>query len=211
MSTNEEKKQIRKEVLLDFETKDLLEKLAEKYALSEAEIIRDLIRKGSQYRILESNFKDLLIEDELQNYAKKEQIRLKGELLLIDEREKSKQKDREVQVKLRLIGEFLKTRTDVEKRDFFESQLHLRRSIEGEDYRALPVQVKDGYEVFINAIKIKVKAINKDGFPVVDYNQDRLIQCELGFHVKGSVCDCDLLRTCTLIINERAEKVASRF
>lgn len=206
-----EEKNVRFEMRLDSETNDLLIKLTQKYALDKAQVIRELVRIGSQYRILEPNWKELLIEDELKTYAKKEEIRLKGELLLIDEREKSKQKDRETQIKLRLVAEYLKTRTSEERRDFFESELYLKRAITGEDYQALPEKTSDGYFVVINAVRVKVKQIREDGFPVVDYNQDRLVRCELGFHVKGSVCNCDLLRTCKLVVDERAEKVANRF
>lgn len=194
----------RLELRLDVNTRAILEKLCEKYNLSKSDILRKLVLLGSENRLLESNWKELLIEDTLKLFEDKERIRLKSEIMMFDLREGSKEKDRQLQRQLTLMNAFLKTRTDSERREFFDRELRI-----GEP-ASFPSPIEDGYEVYINGKRVIVKELLKDGFPKMlkgyESNQERLVRCDKGFHTKGSWCEmCNSITTCPIIRDERLE------
>lgn len=197
-------KNLRFELRLEPEISETLDNLCRKYAEDKSQIIRKLILMAQENSLLEPNWRDLVIKDELDLYAKKETIRLKGEFMLHDLREGSKEKDRQLQTKLALLKEYMKTRTESEKRDIFDRNLRLGRSLNGEEVQALPSKLDNGYEVYINCKRVVVKELLKDGSPKLEYNQDRLVRCETGFHTKDSWCSsCEEITNCPIIREER--------
>jgi hypothetical protein len=203
-----EKKEIQLNVKLDEDTKSILETISKKTALKEQECLRQLIRLCAEFDFFDKDWKNKIIEAELDTYAKKEQIRLKSDLTLSDLQEASKDKDRKLNVKLKLLTEYLKTRTESEKREFFDREFHEKLSFRGEEVKALPNKLKDNtIEVYINGKRLIVKELLGD-YPKLDFNQERLVKCECGFHTKGSFCyECEKVRDCFTIRNEQLEGI----
>lgn len=202
-----EEKKIRCEIVLDGDTNDLLTKLTEKYTLSKGEVLRELIRIGSENRILEANWKELIFQDGLREYAEKEKVRLNSETYLFDLRESSKEKDRQNSRALSVMNYYLKSLTDIERRDFFQREIHADRALRGEELKALPEKVGDRIRVRINGKVLFVNEMIGD-FPKLEFNQDRLIHCMTGYHTKGSWCyDCEEVTSCPTLRKERIEAI----
>lgn len=185
------------------EIDELLKKFTKSTERNKGDLILDLLLFAEKYRYFdkEKDWKANVIEDELSLYASKEQIRINGELVLMDLREASKDKDR----KFNYFKEYLKSRTESERREIWDRELHLQR---GEEIQALPARIEGGFEVYINGKRVVVKEILKDGFPKLEFNQDRLVKCLAGFHTKGSWCDkCEQIPTCPVVRDERLERL----
>ena len=199
---------------IDENTKKNLESLSEKYALSQSEIIRRLISLCCEYHFFESNWKDQFLEDQIKFYEEKEKIRLntsiKEQTYIFDMKEASKDKDRKLQKQLALLGQYFKTRTDSEKRLIFDRQFDLQKALSGEtDVHYSPSKSKEGYIVSINGKSLQVKELLENGFPKLEFNQERLVQCDRGFHTKNSWCpNCDSVTSCVILRNERIESLS---
>jgi len=197
-------------ISMDRETKDALEKLSEHFGLTKSEAIRRLIHMAVEYRFLEPDWQSFLIRDTLKLFKEKELLRIKTETTLFDLREASKEKDRKHDRVMMLIREFLHTMSESERREWFSRSLELGQLAHPEQLpQILPVETSGGYVVNINGKQLFVKELLKDGFPKLDFNQERLIRCPRGFHTKGSWCEaCDLIPTCVLVRRERFEEIS---
>lgn len=207
-------------IRFDDETKTLLDQMCMHYALDVSKCLRQLIHLGAEYHILEPNFQELIIKETLETFKEKEKIRLRSNILLGEQREASKERDRQHTGKLRLLGYYLSTLTESERKQFFDEQLNLKRSIEGDNIQRLPAilpqsQAKDGrnIEVYINCKRVLVKELLPDGeTPKLEYNQDRIVKCSEGWHIHGTDCStCEKRFNCPLLIDERLQRYTSKF
>lgn len=203
----------RQEIRLDAESKADLERLCEKSGMDKSKALRQLIGIAVQYRLLEPNWMELLIGDTIELFKEKEKVRLNGETYIHDLRETSKERDRQLQVYLVSFKAFLMTLSESEKKEFFDRKFHEGRALRGEEIEAAPVKIKEGIEVHINGYRVVVKELLKDNFPKMlegyESNQNKLLKCETGFHIKGSWCrGCESISTCPTIREERLKAIS---
>lgn len=189
--------------------KERFELLADKYKLQKGDLIEYLINLAYENHLLEPNWKDLIQQDKVSMERLLIGERLKGDTYLHDLRESSREKDRQHDGKMLLMKEYIRALPPSERPEFFDRMMKERRILSRGDYMLLPEKVKDGYAITINSKRLVVKELLQDGTPKLDYNQDRLVKCERGFHTKETWCqDCDLIANCPTVRRERLEAIS---
>jgi len=191
----------------DEDTEKALTKLCQTSGLDKKEVMRKLIFLGIRHRLLEPDWQRYVIEDELKLYSDKERIRLKSETYLFDLKETSKDKDRRLTNERFILERYLQTRTETERRTFFDNRIHEDRALVSEELRALPAKLPSGkFEVYLNGKRLLVEELLEDGLPKLAFNQERLVKCSRGFHTQGSKCyQCEDFDRCPTIVKERLD------
>ncbi len=196
------------EVRLDDQLNTYLNTLCANNKLDKSTVIRFLIRQCAKYNMLDPNWVSEVIENELEVFRNKEDIRVRSETRLFDmqedRRDANKDKDRSFQIGMKLLDTYLKSMSAEQRRQYIEDRIRQQRAANLDDPMALPVKAESGYSVRINGKEIIVKVLLPDGVPKLEFNQDRLIRCEGGFHTRGSWCSvCDKIGFCALVRDER--------
>jgi len=186
-----------------------LEMLAEKFKLSQADILEYLVSLCHSEGLLENNWQDKIISDHLDVKFQIMEKQHKHNLHLRDTIEASRDKDRNLRKNMFLMKEFLKTRTAQEKKKYFDNEINEIKLLRGENPNALPYRResdKGFFTVRINNKELQVQELNEDNFPKIQFNQDRLVRCNRGFHTKETWCHaCDLIATCLTVRQERIQ------
>lgn len=192
---------------MDADSKEKLKALAQSWGLENAEVLRQLIIIGYDCKVWREDWKEKITKDVLSLYSEKEKIRIQGEEVLFDLHESSKEKDRQQQKEIMLLDRYLKSRTEEERRKWFDDRIREIRVLNSEEYSTLPVLQKDGkITVSINGKSLTVNKIRDDGLPELEFNQDRLVKCLTGFHTSGSWCSpCPEVNSCMILRRERLE------
>lgn len=197
--------------LHDWEYKALI-KMAEDSQLNMSLVIEKLIQIGIEFGIItDSDWKDNVANNVVQIYADKENVRFDTEskLRFVDHNlhEASREKDRQIQNKQFVVDRFLKSRTDAERHKWWDDRVREIRVLNDDEYSTLPVVRNDGkLSVQINGKTLLVTKMRDDGFPELEFNQDRLVKCLTGFHTIGSWCyNCPEVNTCMIIQRERLD------
>jgi len=185
----------RKPLMVDVETHEKVMELVGRYKLGVKEIVSYLVNLAIKYRLLESDWKKYILEDSLEKYK----LELEQEAKIDLEKQKFRERMR---FKYLMVKSYLQLLNLKERKTFIEDVM---------------VDIKD--PAFLDKLgEMEVVIVNgkrkltrfSDGKPIFNVSEDRVLECEVGYHIKGSLCDCRKWRECPIRMDEYAEWKAKR-
>jgi len=185
----------RKPLMVDVETHEKIMELVTKYKLGVKEIVSYLVNLAFKHRLLEPDWKRYILEDSLEKYK----AELEQEVKIDLERQKFRERMR---FKYLMVKSYLELLDTKERRLFIEDiMVDIRDPAFLDKLGEMEVVVVDGKRKLVRV---------SDGKPVFSVSQDRVLECEVGYHIKGNLCDCRRWRECPIRLGEYAEWKAKK-
>jgi len=179
------------------------ERLAEQYNIKLSDVIEYLIPLCVQYRLLEPDWKDVIVKE----YRESEQFKQDLQKELIEFRKQiekeAKREDKAYHFKVFLVKQYLETLSEADKKAWLESVLpELRTGVSLDS-------ILGNFELVKIDGKPKLARLT-NGIPeLTDVKAEDIVKCDAGYHVRYRKCDCPKWRECKIREEERVESMAA--
>lgn len=172
----------RKTIRVDAEVKEKIDKIAKTKHLKVKEIVRYLVDLTDIVDFFDVNWKDALIQDRLEEYKAKIQADF-------DERMEAKKLDYRLKVKRDLLLRYIDTMDPEDRREFIEERMgEINDPTFIDQLGNMDVVVLDGKRKLVRFV---------DGTPIfAGIDSNKIIPCDVGYHVKDNFCQCKRWREC---------------